>query len=388
MRAYHPTAVLETGYDIIFFWVARMILMSTYAIGEIPFKDVYLHGLVRDEQGRKMSKSLGNILNPLDLIPKYGTDAVRLSLLIGSTPGQDVKLSEEKIEGFRNFTNKLWNISRFILMQIAEGETSKTKTLVDEWILSRLADVSASVTEKIEKYQLSSAGEDLRDFTWGDLADWYLEIAKVEKGKTEILKEILLTILKLWHPFMPFVTEAIWKEASFSGSLIVAEWPVLVNASEGIAADFSTLRNLVTVMRRLRYDEGIDAGKPVAFAISGDETFAALVGENLAWMMRLTQASEISFVDSIAAGWVMAALGSATVGMDVAGAIDLVKERAKGEKEEKELNAYIASTEAKLKNVEFTGKAPEQVVRTMSDKLEEAKAKRAALQSRRTQLGA
>ncbi|OGL73832.1 valine--tRNA ligase, partial [Candidatus Uhrbacteria bacterium RIFCSPHIGHO2_02_FULL_60_44] len=154
-RAYHPTAVLETGYDILFFWIARMVLMSAYALGEVPFRDAYLHGLIRDEQGRKMSKSLGNVIDPLDVIPKYGTDAVRLSLVMGTTPGQDVRLSEAKIEGFRNFTNKLWNISRFILMQIGEPGTGnrEPKTLADRWILSRLDEVAASVTSKIEKYE-------------------------------------------------------------------------------------------------------------------------------------------------------------------------------------------------------------------------------------------
>ena len=232
MRKYHPTAVLETGYDILFFWVARMILMSTYALGEVPFKDVYLHGLVRDEQGRKMSKSLGNVLDPLDLIPKYGTDAVRLSLLMGTTPGQDMKLSEAKVEGFRNFTNKLWNISRFILMQIGDSADGlrptadgvKAKTIADEWILARLDETVASVTKKMEAFEFSSAGEELRDFTWSDLADWYLEIAKIEKGKEKILSHILESILKLWHPFMPFVTEHIWKTAGFNGGLIIAEW--------------------------------------------------------------------------------------------------------------------------------------------------------------------
>jgi valyl-tRNA synthetase len=204
LKAFHPTAVLETGYDIIFFWVARMVLMSTYVVGEVPFKDVYLHGLVRDDQGRKMSKSLGNVLDPLDLIPKYGTDAVRLSLVMGSTPGLDVKLSETKIESYRNFTNKLWNISRFILQQMEAQASSGAvaqKTLSDRWIESRLAEVVTSVTKKLETYQLSAAAEELRDFTWNDLADWYLEIAKVEGGKASILKNILETMKpENWQP--------------------------------------------------------------------------------------------------------------------------------------------------------------------------------------------
>lgn len=382
-RAYHPTAVLETGYDILFFWVARMVLMSGYAIGEIPFKDVYLHGLVRDEQGRKMSKSLGNIIDPLDQIAKYGTDAVRLSLIIGSTPGQDVKLSGAKIEGYRNFTNKLWNISRFILMQMQDEAQQKIgeKTLADVWILSRLTDVCASVTEKLEKYQLSAAGEELRDFTWGDLADWYLEIAKVEKGKNEVLKEVLVTILKLWHPFMPFVTEYVWKIAGMDGALIVAPWPELVNASEGQAADFTTLRQLVTDMRRLRAEQKIEPAKAVEFCLAGDEAIGELVGDHLAWIKRLVNAEKISF-EPIPKGWPVAASGSSTIGLNVAGAVDMAKERAKMEKEIASLSSYIVSTEKKLRDADFLAKAPEQVVRGMSDKLAEAKEKQAALEKR------
>jgi valyl-tRNA synthetase len=175
-KNFHPTSVLETGYDILFFWVARMILMTTYTLGDIPFKTVYLHGLVRDEQGRKMSKTLGNIIDPLDMIAKYGTDATRLSLLIGSAPGNDMKLSEEKIAGFRNFANKLWNISRFILSQIDKeqktgGNEQAKRTLSDSWILDRLERVRRDVTENLEKYNFSYAGERLRDFTWNELAE-------------------------------------------------------------------------------------------------------------------------------------------------------------------------------------------------------------------------
>jgi len=302
MRGYHPTAVLETGYDILFFWVARMILMSAYGLGEVPFKDVYLHGLVRDEQGRKMSKSLGNVLDPLDLIPKYGTDAVRLSLLMGTTPGQDMKLSEAKVEGFRNFTNKLWNISRFILLQIGDQDVGrrtedgrKTKTIADEWILARLDETVASVTKKLEQYELSSAGEELRDFTWSDLADWYLEIAKIEKGKEEILSHILESILKLWHPFMPFVTEHIWSLIGYEQKLLVSEWPnrgmdhgVLVMGNA-----FEVLRTLITDLRRLRADQGIEPVKFVEFSVDADESAKTLIASNLEVIKQLARASDI-----------------------------------------------------------------------------------------------
>ncbi len=403
LRDFHPTAVLETGYDILFFWVARMILMSTYAIGEVPFKDVYLHGLVRDEQGRKMSKSLGNALDPLELIPKYGTDAVRLSLLMGTTPGQDTKLSEAKIEGFRNFTNKLWNISRFILTTIGtddpevgtqfiapvparsgktEGVMNHAPTLADEWILSRLADVSAAVTERLQTYQFSQAGELLRDFTWGDLADWYLEIAKVEKGKSAILRDVLASLLKLWHPFMPFVTEHIWQTAGMEGSLIAAPWPELVNTSAGEAAHFEKLRVLVTDMRRLRAEQGIEAAKKVEFSMVADEAFAELVGDNTEWIKRLVNATSFEYVETVSQGWAETVSGSVTIGLNVAGAVDVVKELAKAEKELADVEKYIASTQAKLQNADFLAKAPEPVVRTMEEKLAEALEKMKALRKR------
>lgn len=387
LKTFHPTAVLETGYDILFFWVARMILMSSYALGVVPFKDVYLHGLIRDEQGRKMSKSLGNILDPLDLIPKYGTDAVRLSLVMGTTPGQDVKLSEQKIEGFRNFTNKLWNISRYILMTIGDSiETDVVpKTLSDRWILARLSEVTTNVSKKIEMYQFSAAGEELRDFTWGDLADWYLEIAKVEKGKEAILRHILKSVLTLWHPFMPFVTESIWKTAGFDGQLIVGEWPK--NTIAGSSAEgFEILRALVTDMRRLRAENGVEAAKQVEFCVVAAKEIQKLVEENLEIVKTLTRASSISF-NAITEGWATTVSGMTTVGLNLAGTIDVEKEKAKLVKEIVETEKYIASVTIKMKNEEFMAKAPLKVKEDMDRKYGEAEAKLKALRERQTTLG-
>ena len=230
-QLYHPTSVLETGYDILFFWVARMILMSTYLVNDVPFKTVYLHGLVRDSEGRKMSKSLGNILDPLEMIVANGADATRLSLMIGSSPGNDTKLSEEKVAGYRNFANKLWNIARFVFMSVDEVQPCdkvEPQTLADRWILGRLSEVIEKVTEHHEKYELSLAGELLRDFTWNEFADWYVEIAKTQPGENtnRVLLYVLQNLLKLWHPMMPFVTEELYKQFN-SDLLIVADWPTL-----------------------------------------------------------------------------------------------------------------------------------------------------------------
>ncbi|MFA6161115.1 MAG: valine--tRNA ligase [Patescibacteria group bacterium] len=394
-RAYHPTNVLETGRDIIFFWVARMILMTTYALGEVPFKDAYLHGLVLDEKGRKMSKSLGNTIEPLEMIPKYGTDAVRLSLVMGTSPGMDQKLSEDKIQDFRNFTNKLWNISRFILSQIGDADVNEDigknspPTTSRIWFSQRLKEVTKSVTNKIIKYEFSSAGEELRDFTWGDLADWYLEIAKIEKPRPLDWAFILGQLLLLWHPFMPFITEYIWQIANFKGLCMLREWPR--GASHPMYdreyRDFEKMRALIVDVRRLRAGQGIEPVKFIKLAVMADEEIQNLVERNMLVIKSLARLESIDFVDSIAEGWATAVSGMMTIGLDLAGTIDVEAEKSKMQKEIDSLKPYIASTEAKLQNKDFTSKAPQKVVAGMQAKLDEAKAKIKALEERLISLG-
>ncbi len=382
-KVFHPTSVLETGYDIIFFWVARMILMSTYVLGEVPFKDVYLHGLVRDEQGRKMSKSLGNVLDPLEVIPKYGTDAVRLSLLMGTTPGQDVKLSEAKIEGLKLFANKLWNISRFCVMQM-EDETISPETLADQWLKTRLAGTVASVTKKIETYQFSSAAEELRDFTWSELADWYLEISKVEKGKAVILRETLKTILILWHPFMPFVTEEIWRLAGYEGLLALAEWPThpVVAGEQGVLEAFTALQAIVTDIRRVRAEQGVEAGKQLECVIKASPAQRRMIDANAEWLKRLAGLNALLCGEEVPEGWETYASGQMVIALNLDAAIDHEAEREKATKELAAVEAYIASLDQKLANQEFTSKAPAKVIDEMKKKQEEAKAKREVLQKK------
>lgn len=241
MRTYHPTSVLETGYDILFFWVARMILMSTFLVGEVPFKNVYLHGMVRDGKGQKMSKSKGNIIDPLDMITKYGADATRLSLIVGAAPGNDVPLSEDKIRGYKNFANKLWNISRFVLSNSDEvtGATKVNHSLRDQEILNGFYAVAKEVGSDIEKFGLYLAAEKAYHYVWDELAAKIIEESKpilngddteAKQARQQVLIECLTGSLKLLHPFMPFVTEAVWqrlpsemKETEF---LMVAKWPV------------------------------------------------------------------------------------------------------------------------------------------------------------------
>src|SRR3990167_2032348 len=225
LKTFHSTSWIQMGYEIIYLWMMRMILMSTYALDEIPFKDVYIHGILRDENGKKFSKSSGNGIDPLEIIQQYGCDALRLSVLSGISPGNDSRFYTEKVEGARNLVNKIWNISRFMLLSIPDPKKDITlptaKTLADEWILSRLQSVTSEITVDFASFQFSAASEKLRDFTWGDLADWYLEIAKIEGEKSEILNYLLNTLLKLWHPFTPYVTETIWESVYGESAMLM-----------------------------------------------------------------------------------------------------------------------------------------------------------------------
>lgn len=389
LKTYHPTSVLETGYDILTFWVVRMILMTTYLLGEIPFKTVYLHGLVRDEHGNKMSKSLGNIIDPLDMCEKFGTDATRLSLLIGSGPGSDSRLSEEKIAGFRNFTNKLWNISRFMLLHI-EKPSSDTpppvaKTLADRWILHELSVVTDAVTRNIEQYQFSAAGEMLRDFTWSKLADWYLEIAKIEGtvGKQDILNYLLNSILKLWHPYMPFVTEAIWQEVYGYGLLMIEKWPVhSFELSDKECEDFDTVRELVTEVRSLRAQFNIQPGSYVDLYLVTDRRsdLSELLsiddeGNGNIFMALCRSNALVISEDPPAVQTLAATVKGISVHIAVEGIIDIEKERARLEKEIAHVSPYVAAREKKLSNKAFTEHAPHDVVAEEKKKLEEARQK-------------
>ena len=265
LKTYHPTTILETGYDIIFFWVARMVLMTGFALESVPFRTVYLHGLVRDIGGKKMSKSKGNVVNPLVMIDKYGADALRLSLVVGTTPGNDTKISEAKIEGQRNYINKLWNIARFILGQIKDSRLEikdleskilnlKSPTLADSWILAELWELKKNLQKYFKNHQYSLAGENLIEFTWTKFADWYLEISKIENDKNEILLYILGQVLRLQHPFIPFVTERIWSQIS-TEPLMLQEYPLPAaeRAGESDAGNkFEKLRSLITGIRNMR----------------------------------------------------------------------------------------------------------------------------------------
>lgn len=376
LKKFHPTSVLETGYDIIFFWVARMILMTTYALKQVPFRTVYLHGLVRDKEGRKMSKSLGNGIDPIEMIEKYGTDAVRLSLLIGTTPGNDARLYEEKIAGYRNFVNKLWNISRFILMSTKTTSAKPVaKTLADEWILAEFNTLKYRVTDHIENYRFSAAGEELYEFTWAKLADWYVEAAKVEGGKDAILRGILKELLVLWHPFAPFVSEHIWQlmNGTKATPLIITPWPKFSKPKISPAQkEFTTLQTVVTGVRDLRQELNAKPGVPACLITTRHEK---LLKREIKLITALAKA-EITVV----------ARGKVTGSKRVVSGVTITIEQATDEstiarrgKEREELERYITSLETRLSNQEFRSRAPAAIVSKEDERLKEAKERLAEL---------
>lgn len=380
LSAFHPTAVLETGYDILFFWVARMVLLSTALRGEVPFKTVYLHGLVRDEQGRKMSKSLCNIIDPLDMIVKYGTDAVRLSLVLGSTPGNDTRLSDDKIAGFRNFTNKLWNIGRYVLSTTTPVHTKipdwhmmpERMSCADWWIIGRLSIAETAVTKHLEQHEFSAAGDILRDFTWNDFADWYLEITKVQKTESEQvaratdheLRWVLARLLQLWHPFMPFITEVLWKaltgKEDAANLLMVQQWPDMQGWLKDEAESLRPYQEMVTAIRALRTEHRLQPKHLVDVYIDHP---ADHIEHELAWMQRLTNTTITLGAPQNTERLARAVVGETTVYMDTAAGVDVAVERARLAKEAENLARYVASIDAKLRNEEFTSKAPATVLK-------------------------
>ncbi|MBI4652784.1 valine--tRNA ligase [Candidatus Kuenenbacteria bacterium] len=292
LARFHPTQMLETCYEILTLWVSRMIMMSLFAVGEIPFEKVYLQGTILDKNGKKMSKSKGNGIDPIDIIEKFGADAVRLSMLMGSTPGNDSRMSEEKIAGYRNFVNKLWNISRYITHNVErithnvklnfEQNLSYKLTLADKWILNKFNVLIGDVTNDLEKYNFSQAGEKLREFTWNDFADWYLEVSKFEKNKekNEILIYILENLLKLWHPFIPFITETIWSEMGNKQFLMIEKWPFYAKATESKPSyNFELIKEIIIAIRNARSENKIEPNKKIKAIICAGKYFD-LVEEN------------------------------------------------------------------------------------------------------------
>ncbi len=369
---FHPTQWMQMGHELVFFWMARMILMSTYALDQLPFHNVYIHGLLRDEHGRKFSKSLKNGIDPIELSDKYGTDALRMSLLIGISPGNDSKFYEEKVEHWRNTINKFWNIARYILMNVTEikriPNQPPAQTLADEWILAEFDQLITDTTEHFANYQFSLAGEKLYEFTWSKLADWYIEIAKVEKNKDEILLFILEKLLILWHPFTPFVTETIWKQFETNELLMVQAWPSTMH-SQTIPATFTKIQTIITSLRNARAQAKAPPGKVIPATITTQDS-TELVTNNQAIIEQLARVN-LTISNQPYTGQHISCIEHdyelyIPVTDTVKQALDTVKQS---------LQNYIAALEKKLANEQFVAKAPKEVVTQEQQKLTEAQEK-------------
>lgn len=384
-RIYHPTALLETGYDILFFWVARMILMSEYLLGEIPFKTVYLHGLVRDEKGRKMSKSIGNTINPLDVADEFGADALRLSLIVGSTPGNDVKVGTEKFTASRNFVNKLWNMGRYVSANPEQDDnTPDPDTDADHWILFRLDQTLRSINQLMEEHKLSLACDMLQDFTWNDFADWYIETHKISRNHA-VLKRVYEILLRAWHPFMPFVTESLLKLSQGSdGKLLMGKTypkPDEIKADEykQVRANrFIEIQELIRRIRNVRAIYHIDPKEALSLTLVGDESVLAPFTPIIE---RLGRISEVIITEVAAQPNATAsiALGELHAFVHLGDVIDVVAEKSRLEKERVNLEQYISGLEARLADTRFTEKAPASIIEAQRASLAEAKGKIAVL---------
>lgn len=389
-KNYHPTKLLETGYDILFFWVARMILMTEYFVGTHPFDIVYLHGLVRDGEGRKMSKSLGNTIDPLTVSEEHGADALRMALMSGATPGNDMKLAGDKIVAMRNFTNKLWNIARYVgTMSAGTDGQIVPKSDADRDLMRKLEHVVADVTRHLDRYELSLATETLRSFTWDDFADWYVEVHKIEKNDA-LLRHAFDTILRLWHPFMPFVTEAIHQTLHIDRSefLMIAKWPVFPSTHETIADEnrFELVKDLIVKIRNIRSVYHIDpAVKMIVSARDGSER---TIRDNEEVFKRLARVSEVRTADAdIPEHALLIQSGLLQAFLHLDGAINIEKEKARIGKELAETERYATSLEAKLANQSFTDRAPKELVEQTKTTLDTARAKTEELRTHLSSLG-
>jgi valyl-tRNA synthetase len=421
---YYPTDVLETGYDILFFWVARMVMAGTMFTNDVPFHTVYLHGLVRDGQGRKMSKTLGNVVDPLKVMAEYGTDALRFTLLTGGTPGKDLNLSLEKVAGNRNFANKIWNMARFIVRSVEsvqagdapEAGSSPPYSPADGWILWLLNDLVTGANRLFDSYQYGEAGRQIYDFMWGDFADWYLELAKVQLNAggigawttLSVLLEVLDQCLRLLHPFVPFVTEETWQQlkAAFEAAelgmtprhgwaeaLIIAPWPE-VAPDEGLAfskhaADFERLRELVRGIRASRAEHKVEPNRRIAATIASPSQASFLESQRsiLAFLARLDDA-HLAIVRETEApdGAVTVSLGDIVAYLPLSGMMDLDTERARLTSELEALDERIARVSALLSS-EFSQKAPPEVVQRERDKLARIESSRDEVLERLAALG-
>ncbi len=383
---FYPTSVLVTGYDIIFFWVARMIFSALEHTGRVPFKDVYIHGLVRDSQGRKMSKSLGNGIDPLEIIDKYGADALRFTLATGNSPGNDMRFYIERVEASRNFANKIWNASRFVLMNLSVDKCVLPEleklTIADKWILSAYNDLVKEVTDNLEKYELGIAVSKLYDFIWDDFCDWYIELVKPRFLNREednitaqqVLVYVLSNTLKLLHPFMPFITEEIWQALPHEGkSIMISEFPTYNSdfKDEEAENEMGMIMGAIKGVRNIRNEMNVPPSKKAALYIVTDRP--EIFGKGVEYFKKLAFASDVNIcADKSAAplNIVSVVVPGAEILLPVDELVDKEKELARLGKEQRRLESEIKRARGKLNNKGFTEKAPAKVVEEERKKLD------------------
>jgi valyl-tRNA synthetase len=391
LTRYYPTSVLVTGFDIIFFWVARMMMMGLHVRDEVPFRDVYIHALVRDERGAKMSKSKGNIIDPLELIDQYGADALRFTLAAMAAQGRDIKLSIQRVEGYRNFATKIWNAARFAEMNgcvRADGyDPRAARETLNRWVLGECAKTIAEVTAAIASYRFNEAAGAAYRFVWSVFCDWHLELAKpVLQGADGPAKDearatvayVFDQICKLLHPFMPFLTEELWaSKGEGRGLLALAPWPRLDGlADEAAEAEIGWVVDLVSEIRSARSETNVPAGAQIPLVLV---TPSPEVQDRLArWrdaIRRMARLSDISFADAAPKSSVQLIVRGGTAALPLEGVVDLEAERARLEKERSKLLAEIAKIDAKLANPDFLKRAPEEVVEEQRERRAEAEAR-------------
>ena len=380
---WYPTSVMVTGYDIIFFWVARMIFSAMEQMDEIPFHTVFIHGLVRDSQGRKMSKSLGNGIDPLDMVDQYGADALRFNLIIGNSPGNDMRFYVEKCEAMRNFCNKIWNASRFVMMNltIEKNELPEKLEIEDKWILSKLNDVVREVCDNMDSYELGVAAGKIYDFIWDSYCDWYIELTKPrlngddEESKLaaqKVLLYVLTEILKLLHPFMPFITEEIWQALPHEGEALMIERYPEFKAELDFPDDeqnFEMVMAAIKAVRARRSEMNVPPSRKAHLIIATERTAAFEAG--ISYICKLAYASEVSVLSAppeTTDGMVSVVTDNARMFMPMAELVDMEKEKARMEKELANAEKQLAGQIAKLSNENFVTRAPENVVNAEREK--------------------
>ena len=391
LQYFYPTDVLVTGYDIIFFWVARMIFSGCEHTGKSPFQTVLIHGLVRDNQGRKMSKSLGNGIDPLEMIDKYGCDALRMNMVTGNSPGNDMRFYVERCEAMRNFANKLWNASRYVLMNLGEDAKNELPGLdeleiADKWVLSKLNTLIAEVTENLEKYELGVAIQKVYDFIWDTYCDWYIELTKArlysedaqrKQTALSVLVYVLDQTLRLLHPFMPFITEEIWQSLPHEGeALIVAQWPQYreVLAFKAEESHMESVMNAIRAIRNRRSEMNVPPSKKAALFILTSKPQVFLEGEG--FIQRLAYADSVTMLEREPEnldGMVTCATADAKLYIPMGQLVDVAKELERIVKELEKARKNLSGLEAKLSNEKFVSRAPEAVVNAEREKAQKAR---------------